>query len=133
MAGFKTGLQLCLFHSCGWLEWFTDGPLAGQYRRHLARPDKLLLPAIILSEVYKVLKRDAGEETALLAAGYMKRAGVVPLDETIALAAADITLAEHLAMADAIILATARAHRCEIVTSVADLKGKEGVRFIARR
>jgi len=73
--------------SCGWLEWFTDGRLADAYQKYLADQDNLLVPAIILYEVYKVLKREVGEEKALLAAGYMKNSPVIPLDETLALAA----------------------------------------------
>jgi hypothetical protein len=31
----------------------------------------------------KILKREVGEEKALLAAGYMKNSPVIPLDETL--------------------------------------------------
>lgn len=123
---------MIIVDSCGWLEWFTDGELADHYRDYLANPDRILLPAIVLYEVYKVLKRAAGEEKALLAAGYMQTAKVVPFDDTLALAAADIALQERLAMADAIILATAQAHGCQIITSDADLKGRPNVTYIPK-
>ena len=45
-----------LVDSCGWLEWFTEGPLAEEYRPYLEKNDELLIPAIVLYEVYKVLK-----------------------------------------------------------------------------
>ena len=79
--------------------------------------DNMLIPAIVLYEVYKILKREAGEEKALLAAGYMKNSPVIPVDEVLALAAADIALQEKLAMADAIVLATARLNHCTVITS----------------
>ncbi len=69
--------------------------MADKYKDYLADQDQLLVPAIILYEVYKVLKREAGEEKALLAAGYMKSSPVIPLDETLAIAAADIALQEN--------------------------------------
>jgi len=119
--------------SCGWLEWFTDSPLADSYRQYLADPDRIVLPAIVLYEVYKVLKREAGEENALLAVSYMKNAAIVPLDDTLALAAADIALNEKLAMADAIIVAVSKAHGCRIVTSDADLQGQRNVMFIPKQ
>ncbi len=97
---------MIIVDSCGWLEWFTDGKLADQYKKYLAAPDNILIPAIILYEVYKVIKREVGEEKALLAAGYMKNSSVVPFDDTLALAAADIALQEKLAMADDVIVAT---------------------------
>ena len=119
-------------HKVFWLEWFADGQLAGRYEKYLADQDNILVPAIVLYEVYKVLKRDVGEEKALLAVGYMKNASVIPLDETIALAAADIALRESLAMADAIIVATAHSNNCTIITSDADLKDQARVEYIPK-
>ena len=124
---------MVIVDSCGWLEWFTDGELAGKYKTYLEDTDALLVPSIVLYEVYKVLKREVSEETALLAAGFMKSATTVLLNEKLALAAADIALSEKLAMADAIILATAQENSCTVVTSDTDLKGKPQVKYIPRR
>jgi toxin FitB len=123
---------MVIVDSCGWLEWFTNGKLADKYEKYLADPDNMLLPSIILYEVYKILKREVGEEKALLAAGYMKTSPVIPLDEVLALAAADISLQRNLAMADAIILAAARANNSQIITSDSDLKDQPGVKYIPR-
>lgn len=124
---------MIIVDSCGWLEWFTDGTLADQYKKYLAVPDNILIPAIILYEVYKVIKREVGEEKALLAAGYMKNSSVIPFDDTLALAAADIALQEKLAMADAIIVAASRAHNCRIISSDADLKDQVNVDYIPKK
>lgn len=121
---------MIIVDSCGWLEWFTNGRKAEKFEPYLADMDNMLLPAIVLYEVYKILKREAGEEKALIAAGYMKKASIVPLDETLALAAADIALQEKLAMADAIILATAKANQCQLITSDADLKHQSCATYI---
>lgn len=53
----------------------------------------------------------------------MRRALIVPVDETIALEAADLSLALGLAMADSIVYATARRHGATVVTSDADFEG----------
>ena len=45
--------------SCGWLEWFTDGNLAERYEQCLAEVDRILIPGVVLYEVYKILKRPA--------------------------------------------------------------------------
>ena len=108
---------MIIVDSCGWLEWFTDGKLADRYQEYLADRNNMIVPAIVLYEVYKILKREVGEEKALLAAGYMKSAPVIPMDEPLALAAADIALQEKLAMADAIVVATARLKNCKVITS----------------
>ena len=123
---------MVIVDSCGWLEWFTDGKLAKSYKKYLADADNLLVPAIVLYEVYKVLKREVGEEKALLAVGYMENSSVIPLDGTLALAAADIALQQKLAMADAIIVAVARAHGCRIITSDADFKDLDNVEYIPK-
>ena len=123
---------MIIVDSCGWLEWFTDGRLADSYERYLVDQDNILMPAIILYEVYKILKREVGEEKALLAAGYMKNLSVIPLDETLALAAADVALREGLAMADALIVAAARSNNCKIITSDKDLKDQTGVVYIPK-
>ena len=123
---------MIIVDSCGWLEWFTNGKLADSYERYLADQNNMLLPAIVLYEVYKILKREAGEEKALRACGYMNNSPVIPLDEVLALAAADIALQEKLAMADAIVLATAHLNNCTVITSDADLKNKPCVKYIAK-
>ena len=123
---------MVIVDSCGWLEWFTDGKLADEYEKYLAVPDKLLLPTIVLYEVYKILKREVGEEKALFAVGYMNNSPVIPLDESLALAAADIAVRERLAMADAIIVAAARANDCKVITSDLDLKDQTNVKYIPK-
>lgn len=123
---------MIIVDSCGWLEWFTNGKLADSYERYLVDQDNILMPAIILYEVYKILKREVGEEKALLAAGYMKNSPVIPLDEALALAAADVALQESLSMADAMIVAAARSNNCKIITSDVDLKDQAGVEYIPK-
>ena len=68
---------MIIVDSCGWLEWFTDGKLANKYQKYLADQENLLVPAIILYEVYKILKREVDEEKALLAVGYMENSPVI--------------------------------------------------------
>lgn len=124
---------MIIVDSCGWLEWFTDGKLADTYQEYLADPDTHLVPTIVLYEVYKVLKREVGEEKALLAVGYMKNSQVIPLDEVVALSAADIAGQEGLAMADAIIVATSRFYNCSLISSDSDLKDQINVKFFPKK
>ncbi len=116
--------------SCGWLEWFSNGKLADAYGAHLQAEGRLLVPVVVLYEVYKILKREIGEENALLAVGTMKNATVVPLEEHLALKAADLALQHRLAMADAMVYATALAYNCPLYTSDGDLKGLPLVEFV---
>jgi predicted nucleic acid-binding protein len=55
---------------------------------------------------------------------------VIPLTESIALLAADLSLQHGLAMADAIVYATGRDQEAAVVTGDADLEGLPGVVYI---
>jgi predicted nucleic acid-binding protein len=123
---------MVLVDSCGWLEWFTDGTLAAKYQEYLENKKELLVPTLVLYEVYKILKREAGEEKALLAFGHMKTAEVISFDESIALLAADVSLLSKLSMADAIVYATALQNKCKLITSDGDLQGLPQVFFIPK-
>ena len=123
---------MIVIDSSGWVEFFTNGPLADQFAPRIRTIATVVTPTIVLYEVYKRLKRDVSEDEALVAVGAMRRSQVVPLDDALALTAADISLAFGLAMADAIVLATARAFDAELMTSDADFAGVAGVTYIRR-
>ena len=118
---------MLLVDSSGWLEFFMDGPLASTYAQHLKHPNDVLTPTVVLYEVYKVIKRQRSEEEALTAIAQMGKTQVVPLNDTIALTAADASLTYQIAMADAIVYATALTHKAKLATSDADLASLPGV------
>lgn len=120
---------MVLVDSSGWLEFFMDGPLAGTYAQQLKHPNDVLTPTIVLYEVYKIIKRQRSEEDALLAVAQMGKTQVVPLTDTIALTAADASLIYQLAMADAMVYATALIHKAQLITSDDDLAHLPGVRY----
>jgi predicted nucleic acid-binding protein len=120
-----------LVDSCGWLEFFTDGPLGSHYGKELAtKQEELLVPSIVLYEVFKFLLRTSGEETAIRCTAHMTQCRVIDLDTTLALESAEISIANNLALADAIVYTTSRKHSAPLITSDADLKGLEGVVFV---
>jgi predicted nucleic acid-binding protein len=119
--------------SSGWVEFFTDGPLAADYFARLKNSDAVATPVIVIYEVYKRLKRDLSEDEALIAVSAMQRTRVVPVSQELALLAADLSLEHGLAMADAFVLATARSFRAELVTSDADFQSIPDVTFLPKR
>ena len=118
--------------SSGWLEFLADGPLAGGYAVHLKDLERVVTPTIVIYEVYKIIKRQRSEEDALSAIAQMGKTRVVPLTDVIALTAADVSLAYRLAMADAIVYATALTEGVKLVTSDADLAGLPGVTYLKK-
>ncbi len=109
--------------SCGWLEWLTDGNLAERYEQYLAEVDQILIPGVVLYEVYRIIKREVGEEKAILATRYMKQSTIIALDDNLAIKAADTALLRGPALADAMVYATAQMHESPLYTSDKDLKG----------
>ncbi|HVT05659.1 MAG TPA: type II toxin-antitoxin system VapC family toxin [Thermoanaerobaculia bacterium] len=119
--------------SSGWLEFLTDGPLATEYARRLRHHSSVLTPAIVVYEVYKHSKRLRGEEGAIDAVAAMRKTNIMPMTEEVALVAADLSIEYKLAMADSIVLATARLHDAEVITSDADFSNIPGVIYLPKR
>lgn len=82
----------------------------------MERPDVLLTPTVVLYEVYKKLKRDKGEEAALAAVAQLTQTRIVPLDESAAISAADISLRYDVPMADAMVAGAANAYGAKVIT-----------------
>ncbi len=85
-----------------------------------------VVSSIQIYEVYKVIRRDISEERAVEAISAMRRAEIVPVDESLALEAADISIQYRLAMADSLVYATGRRKEATIVTADGDFEGLPG-------
>ena len=64
-----------LVDSCGWLEYFADGPNAGFFSAAVEDVDQLLVPTICLLEVFKRVFKQADEAPALQAVTNMQEGG----------------------------------------------------------
>jgi len=78
----------------------------------------------------RAIRRDLSEDRALEAVAALRKATIVPVDETLALEAADLALLHGLAMADAIVYATARRHGARLVTTDSDFRELPGATVI---
>jgi predicted nucleic acid-binding protein len=68
-----------------------------------------------------------------MAISVMQRTHVVSLDRQLALVAADLSLEHGLAMADAMVLATARTLNAELITSDQDFDGIPMVTYLPKK
>jgi len=68
----------------------------------------------------------------MIAVAKLMATQLVELDESLALSAAEVSLEHGLAMADAIVYATALREDAELVTSDADLAGLENVIYLPK-
>ena len=123
---------LHLVDSSGWLEYFADGPNAGRFAVPLSEPGRLVVPTVSLYEVFRVVLRERGEDDAIRAAALMGQGREIPLSAALALEAARLAREGRLAMADGIILATARSTGAVLWTQDADFEGMADVRYFAK-
>ena len=119
--------------SSAWLEYFAAGPNAAHFREPLKQADRLVVPTITLFEVFKVVHWQRGEDAAIQAVALMKQGREIPLDGSLAMQAAQLSLELKLPMADSIILATARFHGAELWTQDDDFEGLEGVHYFPKK
>lgn len=118
--------------SCGWLEYFSDGPNASFFATAIEDVHSLVVPTISLYEVFKWSREQRGETDALQAVALMQQGTLADLTATLALAAAGLSHSHKLPMADSIMLATARAYRCVLWTQDQHLAAIEDVRYMEK-
>jgi predicted nucleic acid-binding protein len=121
---------LILVDSSGWIDYLAARPKADDFAPYIEGDEPLLTSVIQVYEIYKVVRRDISEERAIESVSVLRATRIEPLAESLALEAADIALEHGLAMADAIIFATATKHGADIITADADLEGLPGVTLI---
>jgi predicted nucleic acid-binding protein len=118
--------------SSGWIEYLVAGPNAALFADAISDTDRLTVPTVSVYEVFKWARRRVGESDATKVVALMQQAKVVDLSIHLAMEAAHISATLGMAMADSMILATARAAGATLWTQDADFAGIEGVRYIPR-
>ena len=121
-----------LVDSSGWIEYFARGENAHHFLPVIRAKATLIVSTINLYEVFKKISREFGETEALKAVSYMQQGKVIAVDEEISLAAARISTAFKLPMADSLILATARLHRAVLWTQDVHFRGLPDVRYFSK-
>jgi len=121
---------MILVDSCGWIEYLTDCPLADKYEEYLKDPSQIVIPTIVLYEVYKKIRKERREEEAIIIAAQMKKTKIIPLTDEIALSSAEFSLRYKLPLADSIVYATAIKENVQVVTSDSHFKGLDKVIFM---
>jgi predicted nucleic acid-binding protein len=118
--------------SFGWIERFTKGPKARQYKQLIesTQPKEIVTSVVVLYEVYKKIKKMKGEEEALLAVAVLSQTTIVPVDQTISLEAADYSLEHNLHFSDALVYATSRHWKAKLYSSDEDLRQLKDVCII---
>ncbi|MCM5555056.1 type II toxin-antitoxin system VapC family toxin [Pleomorphomonas sp. NRK KF1] len=115
-----------------WLEYMSGSTTGQLIAAELPGRHEWLVPTIVQLEMAKFLLRTAGESLAEDVAAFSQKCIVVPLDTDMALTAAEIGLRHKLAMADAIVYATAQLFEADLLTCDAHFKDLDGVRYVPK-
>lgn len=105
-----------LVDSSGWLEYFLDGPRASLFEKQIFDTQNLIVPTIVTYEVYRQLIKKIDPQEVVFVIAQMEKGVVVPLEQNLALSAAEMSLQYKLGTADAIVYATALLHKARLVT-----------------
>lgn len=116
--------------SSAWVSILANAPNRDVFEARLADAEVIIVPTVVLYEVYKITKREHSEAMAETVAARLRTHKLASLTSQIALAAADASLEHGLAMADAIVYATAQVHRATLVTGEVGFRELPGVEFI---
>ncbi len=119
--------------SSAWLSYFAGDANAEVFSPPIENIDKLIVPSIIITEVFKYILRQRGENMALEAIAHIQQGKVVSLDSSLAIDAAKYGIDYKLPLADSIIYATGQKFGALIWTQDVDFKSLEGVQYYPKK
>ena len=119
--------------SSGWIEYFSEEENAAFFTPPIRDTERLIVPTICMYEVFKRLLAERDEDSALLSVGLMTHGREVELDRNIALEAVHVSREFKLAMADSLILATARIFEATLWTQDEHFRNIKGVNYTEKK
>jgi toxin FitB len=121
-----------LIDSSGWLEYFADGKNSDFFAFPIEDISKVVVSTINLFEVYKKILFERDEQNAMAAISFMAKANIIPVDDEIAIEAANLSLNLKLPLADSIIYATAIKANAIVYTQDSHFEGLQFVKYIKK-
>ena len=115
-----------------WIEWVLGTPLGQRVASELPSPEQWIVPTIVQFELARWLAREISAKASAEAIAFSNQNKVQVLDTDLATKAADYAALHGLAMADAIIYATAVDAGAELLTCDAHFQNLPGVIYLAK-
>jgi predicted nucleic acid-binding protein len=119
------------FDSWAWVEYFRGSPAGERVKEFLESREVLFTPAVCLAELKAKYLREGHDPTDRLRL-IKSRSSIVAVDAAVAEEAADLKVRHRLHMLDALVLASARARKSELVTGDRHFEGIQNVMMLAR-
>lgn len=121
-----------ILDSSAWIECLEEGPNTIHFGPILLKLPHLIVPTIIITEVRKVTLRERNRIAADQVTQSMRSGIIVPIDEEIAVAAADLHILHKLPLADSLIYAITLARDATLWTQDDDFKDLPNVRYFPK-
>lgn len=121
-----------IIDSSAWLEYFAGTKNAAFFEVAIEDQSNLVVPTIILYEVFKKILFEANESEALEKIAHMKQGIIIDLTVKLAIDAARLSKTFKIPMADSIILATAEEHNAVIWTMDEDFRNIPNVKYFSK-
>ncbi|MCY7332339.1 MAG: type II toxin-antitoxin system VapC family toxin [Pseudanabaena sp. CAN_BIN31] len=119
--------------TCGWIEWLIDGVLADEFAPYLSDLQNLIVPTSIQYELHKWICRERDKVLAMEVIALTQQANVVPLTESLALLASELSQKYKLSFADSIIYATAQQEKVKLITADDHFENLPDVIYFAKK
>lgn len=127
-----TTAKLNVVDSSAWLSYFADDTNAKTFSKPIEDIPNLIVPSITLTEVFKIVLRQRGEDNAIQAIAHMEQGKVSSLNSALAVDAAKFGIELKLPLADSIIYATGQKFDALIWTQDDDFEGLDGVKYLPK-
>jgi predicted nucleic acid-binding protein len=121
-----------LVDSSCWLEYFAGSSEGEAVASAIEDIDKLLVPTIVLYEVFKKILTELDEDRGLFAVAHMKQGHVISLDSDLSIYSASVGKEYKLALADSIIYATNKKYNSILWTQDKHFKGLSSVKYFSK-
>jgi len=120
-----------LVDSWAWIEYWSGGSHADQAALHIEGKENAIVSTVNLAEIYYWILLHYDEKTAEeKVITIRKRCFIIPVEEEIAIEAAKIKHKTKMALADSIIIATAKKVKAKILTGDPDFRSLKDILYI---
>jgi predicted nucleic acid-binding protein len=128
----KTASKWVVVDSPGWIEYLANGKKADAFAPYLESSESILLPSVIVYEVYNCISRAKGKTTGAMFLSHALALGahLIPLTPELSVLAADTDLDAQLGMTRAIVYASAQSHQAQLITSDPGFANLPGVTLL---
>jgi toxin FitB len=117
--------------SSAWLEYFANGPNAGEFAPAIEALDRLIVPALVITEVLRRLDVQGRRDVVPEVLAHMRQGQIVVFDDQLAVDAAVVGRRHGLALADSVVYATALAVEGVVWTQDDDFQSLAHVEYRA--